>query len=124
VLLSGRGEDEALRGELAVRDSGADWTILRSTWFSQNFSEGFFVDQVLNGEVHSRWRRQCSSHRWRSARVGAAATGLFRIRPGCGGHWDLGRRASTPRARLIRRSWQRPEKDGDDKEAQWKLPCG
>jgi uncharacterized protein YbjT (DUF2867 family) len=51
VLLSGRGEDEALRGELAVRDSGADWTILRSTWFSQNFSEGFFLDQVLNGEV-------------------------------------------------------------------------
>ena len=51
VLLSGRGEDEALRGEQAVRDSGADWTILRSTWFSQNFSEGLFVDQVLNGEV-------------------------------------------------------------------------
>ena len=51
VLLSGRGEDEALRGEQAVRDSGADWTILRSTWFCQNFSEGFFVDQVLNGEV-------------------------------------------------------------------------
>ena len=51
VLLSGRGEDEALRGEQAVRDSGADWTILRSTWFSQNFSEGFFVNQVLNSEV-------------------------------------------------------------------------
>ena len=51
VLLSGRGEDEALRGEQAVRDSGADWTILRSTWFSQNFSEGLFVDQVVNGEV-------------------------------------------------------------------------
>jgi uncharacterized protein YbjT (DUF2867 family) len=51
VLLSGRGEDGALLGEQALRDSGADWTILRSTWFSQNFSEGFFVDQVLNGEV-------------------------------------------------------------------------
>jgi uncharacterized protein YbjT (DUF2867 family) len=51
VLLSGRGEDGALLGEQVVRDSGADWTILRSTWFSQNFSEGFFVDQVLNGEV-------------------------------------------------------------------------
>jgi uncharacterized protein YbjT (DUF2867 family) len=51
VLLSGRGEEGALLGEQAVRDSGADWTILRSTWFSQNFSEGFFVDQVLNGEV-------------------------------------------------------------------------
>jgi len=51
VLLSGRGEDGAILGERAVQDSGADWTILRSSWFSQNFSEGFFVDQVLNGEL-------------------------------------------------------------------------
>jgi uncharacterized protein YbjT (DUF2867 family) len=51
VLLSGRGEEGALLGEQAVRDSGADWTILRSAWFSQNFNEGFFLDQVLNGEV-------------------------------------------------------------------------
>jgi uncharacterized protein YbjT (DUF2867 family) len=51
VLLSGRGEDGALLGEQAVQDAGADWTILRSTWFSQNFSESFFLDQVLNGEV-------------------------------------------------------------------------
>ncbi len=51
VLLSGRGEEGALRGEEAVRASGADWTILRSTWFNQNFSEGFFLDQVLSGEV-------------------------------------------------------------------------
>jgi uncharacterized protein YbjT (DUF2867 family) len=51
VLLSGRAEEGALLGEQALRDSAADWTILRSTWFSQNFSEGFFVDQVLSGEV-------------------------------------------------------------------------
>jgi uncharacterized protein YbjT (DUF2867 family) len=51
VLLSGRGEEGALLGEQAVRDSGADWTILRSAWFSQNFNEGFFLEQVLNGEV-------------------------------------------------------------------------
>ena len=51
VLLSGRGEEGALRGEQALQCSGADWTILRSTWFSQNFSEGFFLDQVLNGQV-------------------------------------------------------------------------
>ena len=51
VLLSGRGEPGALLGEQAVRESGAEWTILRSTWFSQNFSEGFFLDQVLSGEV-------------------------------------------------------------------------
>ena len=51
VLLSGRGEEGALLGEQAVRDSGADWTILRSAWFSQNFNEGFFLDQVSSGEV-------------------------------------------------------------------------
>jgi uncharacterized protein YbjT (DUF2867 family) len=51
VLLSGRGEEGALRAEESVRASGADWTILRSTWFSQNFSEGFFLDQVLSGKV-------------------------------------------------------------------------
>jgi uncharacterized protein YbjT (DUF2867 family)/DNA-binding CsgD family transcriptional regulator len=51
VLLSGRGEDGALLGEQAVRDSGAEWTVLRSSWFSQNFSEGFFADQVRSGVV-------------------------------------------------------------------------
>ena len=51
VLLSGRGEPEAERAENAVRDSGADLTILRSSWFSQNFSEGAFHELVLSGEV-------------------------------------------------------------------------
>ena len=51
VLLAGRGEPEADLAEQAVRDSGADWTILRPTWFSQNFNEGFFVDQILSGEL-------------------------------------------------------------------------
>lgn len=51
VLLSGRGEEGARLAEEAVQNSGVDWTILRSTWFSQNFSEGFFLDQVLSGEV-------------------------------------------------------------------------
>jgi uncharacterized protein YbjT (DUF2867 family) len=51
VLLSGRGEDGALAGERAVRECGASWTILRATWFSQNFSEGIFADQVRGGEV-------------------------------------------------------------------------
>ena len=39
VLLSGRGEEEAQRAEEALRESGAAWTILRCSWFSQNFSE-------------------------------------------------------------------------------------
>jgi uncharacterized protein YbjT (DUF2867 family) len=51
VLLSGRGEEEAQRAERAVRESGADWTIVRCSWFNQNFSEGFFAEQVAAGEV-------------------------------------------------------------------------
>ena len=51
VLLSGRGENGALLGEQALRESGADWTILRASWFCQNFSEGAFLDAVLSGEV-------------------------------------------------------------------------
>jgi uncharacterized protein YbjT (DUF2867 family) len=51
VLLSGRGEAEAERAEQAVRDSGADLTILRSTWFSQNFSEDYMLEPVLSGEL-------------------------------------------------------------------------
>jgi len=51
VLLSGRGEEEAQRAEGAVRRSGAEWTIVRSSFFSQNFSDGFMVDSVLAGEL-------------------------------------------------------------------------
>ncbi|PBC06326.1 NAD(P)H-binding protein [Mesorhizobium sp. WSM3860] len=51
VLLSGRGETEAQRAEEMVKTSGADWTILRCAWFSQNFSEGFLIESILEGEV-------------------------------------------------------------------------
>lgn len=51
VLLSGRGEEGALLGEQAVQASGADWTILRATWFNQNFSEGSFAEMVQAGEL-------------------------------------------------------------------------
>jgi uncharacterized protein YbjT (DUF2867 family) len=51
VLLSGRGEPEAEQAEQAVRDSGAELTILRSTWFAQNFSEEYGREYVLGGEV-------------------------------------------------------------------------
>ncbi len=51
VLLSGRGEEAAALGEQAVRECGAEWSILRAAWFAQNFSEGFFADQVKAGEV-------------------------------------------------------------------------
>ncbi len=51
VLLSGRGEDEAERAERAVRASGAELTVLRSTWFAQNFSEDYWQEQLQAGEL-------------------------------------------------------------------------
>jgi uncharacterized protein YbjT (DUF2867 family) len=51
VLLSGRGEAEAQLTEEALKASGADWTILRCSWFMQNFSEGYLLDPVLSGEI-------------------------------------------------------------------------
>lgn len=49
VLLSGRGEDEAQRCERIVQDCGTDWTIVRSSWFNQNFSENFMVEPLQAG---------------------------------------------------------------------------
>jgi uncharacterized protein YbjT (DUF2867 family) len=51
ALLSGRGEPEAERAEQAVRDTGAELTILRSSWFMQNFSEDYMVEHVRRGEL-------------------------------------------------------------------------
>lgn len=51
VLLSGKGETEAERCEQLVMNSGADWTIVRASWFNQNFSESFFLDPILAGQV-------------------------------------------------------------------------
>lgn len=51
VLLAGRGEEEAERAEQVVRASGLDWTILRASWFAQNFSESYLRDPVVGGEV-------------------------------------------------------------------------
>ncbi len=51
VLLSGRGEEEAVVSEQGVRDSGAEWTVVRASWFAQNFSEHFLLEPVLAGEI-------------------------------------------------------------------------
>jgi uncharacterized protein YbjT (DUF2867 family) len=51
VLLSGRGEPEAQRCEQIVRDSGAEWTLVRASWFNQNFSENYLLEPILAGEV-------------------------------------------------------------------------
>jgi uncharacterized protein YbjT (DUF2867 family) len=51
VLLSGRGEEEAQRAERAVQEVGAEWTVVRCAWFSQNFSESYLLEPILGGEV-------------------------------------------------------------------------
>lgn len=51
VLLSGRGESEAQACERIVQESGLDWTVVRAGWFSQNFSEGAFIDMVQAGVI-------------------------------------------------------------------------
>ncbi|KES08531.1 NmrA family transcriptional regulator [Streptomyces toyocaensis] len=51
VLLSARGEDQALPTEEALRASGADWTVVRAAWFAQNFSEGPLLEEVRRGEL-------------------------------------------------------------------------
>lgn len=51
VLLSGRGEIEAEQAERVVQNSGIDWTILRASWFCQNFSEAHFLEPILQGEL-------------------------------------------------------------------------
>ncbi|MCB0546518.1 MAG: NmrA family NAD(P)-binding protein [Phaeodactylibacter sp.] len=51
VLLSGKGEKEAERCEQAVADSGLNYTLVRASWFNQNFSESFLMDPILAGYV-------------------------------------------------------------------------
>lgn len=34
-----------------MRESGVEWTLVRASWFSQNFSEHFFLERLLAGEV-------------------------------------------------------------------------
>ncbi|MER5621677.1 NAD(P)H-binding protein [Streptosporangium sp. NPDC002544] len=51
VLLSGRGELNAQRCERIVSESGLSHTLIRTSWFSQNFSEGHLRDSVLGGVI-------------------------------------------------------------------------
>ena len=51
VLLSGKGEKEAEACEDIVANSGLNYTLVRASWFNQNFSEGAFLNFVLNGTV-------------------------------------------------------------------------
>ncbi|MBL1077115.1 NAD(P)H-binding protein [Nocardia sp. 2] len=51
VLLSARGETQAEPAEAAVRESGAEWTVLQAAWFNQNFDEGAFTDMIHGGAL-------------------------------------------------------------------------
>jgi uncharacterized protein YbjT (DUF2867 family) len=55
VLLSGRGEEEAQASEAAlaaaVEGTGTAWTVVRASWFMQNFSEAFMADGVREGTL-------------------------------------------------------------------------
>ena len=51
VMLSGRGEKPAMDCEEIVKHAGPAWTIVRGSWFNQNFSENFLLEPVLSGEV-------------------------------------------------------------------------
>jgi len=51
VLLSGRGEPEAQVCEDELMGRDFEWTVLRCSWFQQNFSENFFLEGVLAGEL-------------------------------------------------------------------------
>ena len=55
VLLSGRGEEEAQAAEAALAEAvagtGTAWTVVRASWFMQNFSEAFMADGVREGTL-------------------------------------------------------------------------
>ncbi|MFL4475224.1 NmrA family transcriptional regulator [Paeniglutamicibacter sp. MACA_103] len=51
VLLSGRGEAGARASEKAVQETAAQWTVIRSSWFAQNFSEHFLLGPTLRGRL-------------------------------------------------------------------------
>lgn len=51
VLLSGKGEVEAEACEKIIMTSGINYTIVRASWFNQNWSESFFLEPILAGDV-------------------------------------------------------------------------
>jgi uncharacterized protein YbjT (DUF2867 family) len=51
VLLSGRGEEEAQHAEALVQAAAPGATIVRCSWFAQNFNETSFAESVAAGEL-------------------------------------------------------------------------
>lgn len=51
VLLSGRGEEEAQACERIIQEADVEWTVVRASWFMQNFSEGELLGMVRSGPI-------------------------------------------------------------------------
>ncbi|WP_372088538.1 NAD(P)H-binding protein (plasmid) [Tistrella mobilis] len=56
VMLSGRGEEGAEAAERALAGvdragAGLDWTVVRASWFQQNFTEGLLAEALAAGEL-------------------------------------------------------------------------
>lgn len=51
VLLSGRGEANAELCEQIMASSGLGCTVVRASWFNQNFSEGTLLPSVISGVI-------------------------------------------------------------------------
>jgi len=51
VLLSGRGEHGAEACEQIVASSGLEHTVVRASWFTQNFTEGMLAEAVQEGVI-------------------------------------------------------------------------
>ena len=49
VLLSGRNEEEAQRCERIVQGVNPKWSVVRASWFAQNFSEAHFLEPLQAG---------------------------------------------------------------------------
>ena len=103
VLLSGRGEAEAQRAEQALQAAGAEWTVVRCSWFAQNFSES----------VHARRPSSPARSRCRSARVPEPFVDAEDIADVAvaalteDGHAGAGLRADRPARAALRRGGRR-----------------
>ncbi len=51
TVLSGRAEPAAQVCENIIQQSGISWTVVRASWFNQNFSEGLFREFIMNGRI-------------------------------------------------------------------------
>lgn len=51
ALLSGRGEEGAQEAERRFLAAAPQATIVRASWFNQNFSESYLLDGVIAGEI-------------------------------------------------------------------------